>query len=66
MLSTFHGPEHRKVIAVGCCGGVGVAGPPQTGPVPAHRDDGAPTLPSDRRDLPALHGHGARHKNPAQ
>lgn len=65
-VHTFYRPQHGEVVAVGCGSGVREAGPPQTGPVPAHCYDGAPTLPSDRGDLPALHGHGTGDKDPAQ
>lgn len=66
MVLTVHGPEHREVLAVGDRSGVGEAGLPQVRPVPGHLDDSRAAHAPDRRDLPALHGHGACHKDPAQ
>lgn len=61
----FHRPEHGEVVAVADGRGVCEAGPPQAGPVPGHLDDGGAAHASDATYLPAFHGHGAGHKDPA-
>lgn len=66
VLPTLHRPEHRVVIAVGDSSWVCKTGSPQAGPVPGHLDDGGAPHAPDCCDLPALHGHGAGHKDPAQ
>ena len=63
---TLHGPQHRVVVTVTDGSGVGETGSPQAGPVPGHLDDGGAPHAPDGGDLPALHGHRARHKDPAQ
>lgn len=65
-LPTLHGPEHGEVVTVADRRGVCEAGSPQAGPVPGHFDDGGARHASYRRDLPALHGHGAGDEDPAQ
>lgn len=63
---SLHRPEHGVIIAVADSSRVCEAGPPQAGPVPGHLDDGRAPHAPDGGDLPALHGHGAGHEDPAQ
>lgn len=66
VLPTLHRPEHRVVVTVADSSWVCKTGSPQAGPVPGHLDDGGAPHAPNAGDLPALHGHGAGHENPAQ
>lgn len=65
-LPTIHRPEHGVVVTVADSSRVCETGSPQAGPVPGHLDDGGASHSPNGGDLPALHGHGAGYKDPAQ